>query len=271
MGRVGRHPDRGLQHGRLIVSSTEHCVWAHDLVASYRRLFGSYRALRSITFGAVAGEITAVVGPNGAGKTTLFRVLLGLMRLDGGSCLVGGLAPAEYRRRHGIAYLPESPQLPRGWTGLDVLGRGADLVPGGAERRQEYELALERVALDRRTVAKEVGKCSNGTQRRLWLACALIGDPDVVMLDEPFAGLDPTGRGILRREMDAARARGATVLMATHDLAETARLADRIVFLQDGCTKASKALGRGGESVSATGLEREFFGEGKDATSGPLP
>lgn len=253
----------------MFVNSNEHCVWAQDLVSSYRRFLGSRPALRGVTFQAGAGEITAVVGPNGAGKTTLFRVLLGFMRPDSGGCLVGGLPPAEYRRRHGIAYLPESPELPRGWTGLDVLGRGADLAARREDRRNEYALALERAALDRRTLAKEVGKCSNGTQRRLWLACALIGDPDVVLLDEPFAGLDPPARRALRREMDGARARGAAVLIATHDLAETARLADRIVFLEDGRARATKAL-EPGDAVSVSGLEEEFFSEGDDAASGSI-
>lgn len=252
-----------------IVNPDKHRIRVQNLVASYRRFLGSRPVLRGVTFGARSGEVTAVVGPNGAGKTTLFRVLLGFMRPDSGDCLVGGLPPDEYRRRHGIGYLPESAKLPRGWTGLDVLGRGADLAVGRRERRSEYSLALKRAALDRRSLAKEVGKCSNGTQRRLWLACALIGDPDVVVLDEPFAGLDPPARRALRHQMRAARARGAAVLLATHDLAEAARLADRIVFLEGGCTKATKTL-EPGDAVSVAGLEREFFGESDDAVPGPL-
>ena len=244
-------------------------MWAQDLVASYRRFLGSRSALRGVTFGAGAGEITTVVGPNGAGKTTLFRVLLGFMRPDGGNCRVGDLPPAEYRRQHGIAYLPEAARLPSGWTGIDVIGRSVDLAVGREERGSELAIALERAALDRRTLAKQVGKYSNGTQRRLWLACALISDPDVVVLDEPFAGLDPPARRALRREMRATRARGATVLIATHDLAEAARLADRIVFLARGRTKATKVL-QPGDGASSTSLEREFFGEGNDAISGSL-
>lgn len=245
----------------------EHLVSAQDLVAVYPKLFRAQRALRGATLTARTGEITAVVGPNGAGKTTLFRILLGFMRAESGRCLVGGLAPLDYRRRHGVAYVPEFPILPRGWMGRDVLGRAADLAVGPEKRREAFVQSLKRVALDGETLSKDVRKCSHGTQRRLWLACALIGDPAFQVLDEPFSGLDPPARAALRREMLAARARGATVLIATHDLGETARLADRIVLLENGRTKAAKTLAESG-GVSGEGLEREFFGANGEAMPG---
>ena len=243
----------------------EHLVLVRDLVASYPRLFRGQRVLRGATLTARTGEITAVVGPNGAGKTTLFRILLGFMQAQSGYCLVGGLAPLDYRRRHGVAYVPEFPKLPRGWTGRDVLGRGADLAVGREKRREAFVQSLKRVALDDRTLSKDVRKCSHGTQRRLWVACALIGDPVFLVLDEPFSGLDPPARAALRREMLAARARGAAVLVATHDLGETARLADKIVLLENGRTKAARPLGG---AVSGEGLEKELFGASDDAMSG---
>lgn len=250
---------------RLIAETDleENLVSAQNLVASYPKFFRAQRALRGATLTARTGEITAVVGPNGAGKTTLFRILLGFMRAESGSCLVGGLAPLDYRRRHGVAYVPEFPHLPRGWTGRDVLGRGADLAVGPEKRREAFLQSLERVALDDETLSKDVRKCSHGTQRRLWLACALMGDPAFLVLDEPFSGLDPPARVALRREMFAARTRGAAVLIATHDLGETARLADRIVLLEDGRTKAARTLAESGDE-SGEGLEREFFAASDD-------
>jgi len=245
----------------------EHLVSAQNLVASYPRLFRRQRALRGATLMARIGEITVVVGPNGAGKTTLFRILLGFMRADSGHCLVGGLAPPDYRRRHGVAYVPEFPRLPRGWTGRDVLGRGADLAVGRERRREAFVQSLRRVALDDQILSKDVRKCSHGTQRRLWLACALIGDPAFLVLDEPFSGLDPPARAALRHEMFAARARGAAVLVATHDLGETARLADRIVLLENGRTESAKTLA-GNDGVSGERLEKELFGANDDAISG---
>ena len=235
-------------------------VSAEGVSASYRGIWRRHVALHSITFRARAGEITALVGPNGAGKTTLFRVLLGFLRADDGRCRVGGLEPADYRRRHGVAYVPEFPRFPRGWTGRDILGRSVDLAMGPDKRHDGFTRALERTGLDSRALSKPAVKCSNGTQRRLWLACALIGDPDVVVLDEPFAGLDPPARAELRRQMQSSRARGAAVLIGTHDLAEVARLADRIVAVKDGATTDTKIL-TPGNVVSGAGLERELFGE----------
>ncbi len=235
------------------------CVTMERVSASYRGVRKRHVALRSITFGARAGEVTALVGPNGAGKTTLFRVLLGFLRADGGRCRVGGQEPVSYRRHHGVAYVPEFPRFPRGWTGLDILGRSVDLVVGPDERRDAFTQALDRAGLDSQTLATAARKCSNGTQRRLWLACALIGDPDLVVLDEPFTGLDPPARAELRREIRSCRTRGAAVLIGTHDLAEVARLADRIAAVEDGATTGTKIL-TSSDTVSGAGLERELFG-----------
>ncbi len=233
-------------------------VWATDMYASYRGIWSRHGVLRGITFDGRAGEVTALVGPNGAGKTTLFRVLLGFLVVDRGDCRVGGLKPADYRRTRGIAYVPEFPKFPSAWTGRNVLGRAVDLVTEPVEREEEFARALERAGLESPMLSKDVQKCSNGVQRRLCLACALVGDPDVVILDEPFAGLDPPARIALRREMDSARRRGATVLVSTHNLTEVARSADRVVFLESGRATGTRDL-TGRHLVSGAELEEEMF------------
>lgn len=227
-----------------------------DLFASYRTGFRRHTVLTGVDMSAESGMITAVVGPNGAGKTTLFSVITGLLRPDRGRCLVGGLRPVDYRRRHGVGYLPELSAFPRGWTVRDLLARGADLSTS-EDSAKVFATALARTGFDSATLSKPVDKCSKGMRRMVGLAYALAGDPALVVLDEPFSGLDVHARARLRREMIAARDLGATVLFASHELLEVERLADRAFILEDGSVRTAGA-GDGGVSAG-TGLEAELM------------
>lgn len=212
-------------------------VEAKGLVVSYHSFFRRTTVLRGADMTAEPGEITAVVGRNGAGKTTLFLTLLGLLRPDAGACVVGGLSPSAYRRSHGAGYLPESASLPRGWTGRDLLARSVDLAVAPEERAAEFGRAVSRTGLDRSSLSKREHKCSMGMRRRIAFGCALVGNPKLLVLDEPFAGLDLPACKAMRREMRAARDRGATVLFASHRLAEVERLADCVFVLVGGVTE----------------------------------
>lgn len=228
-----------------------------DLVASYRTGFRRHAVLKGVDLSTGPGMVTAIVGPNGAGKTTLFSVVMGLLRPDRGRCLVGGLRPADYRRGHGVGYLPEVSAFPRGWRVLDLLARGADLSAPEACAR-DFDTAVARTGFDSATLCKPVEKCSKGMQRTVGLAYALSGDPALVVLDEPFSGLDARARAGLRREMLAARDRGASVLFASHELLEVGRLADRTFILEDGKVRTAGAADDR-MSVGA-GLEAELTG-----------
>ena len=233
-------------------------VQASDLTASYRGLFRRHRVLRGMDLVAGPGEVTALVGPNGVGKTTFFGILLGVLRPEKGSCTVGGLRPDEYRRRQGVGYLSQSCTFPRGWTGRDLLARAADLsVRTG--RSAVFGTATERAGVDSDTLSRRLSKCSNGVRRRLGLAWALAGDPSLVVLDEPFVGLDPAARVRLRDEMLAARSRGATVLFSSHELEVVARVADRVFILADGRTRPF-VMGSASEADEVTRLEQELLG-----------
>jgi len=231
-------------------------VVVEDLFASYRTGFRRNTVLTGVDMSAAPGEITAIVGPNGAGKTTLFSVITGLLRPDRGRCLVGGLRPADYRRRHGVGYLPELSAFPRGWTVRNMLGRGADLSVS-EDSAKVFATAIARTGFDSATLSNPVDKCSKGMQRMVGLAYALAGDPALVVLDEPFSGLDVHARARLRFEMIAARDRGATVLFASHELLEVERLADQVFILENGSVRTA---GGGDEGVSAgTGLEAQLM------------
>ncbi len=230
---------------------------------SYRRLFRHRQVLSEIDFVARSGEITAIVGPNGAGKTTLFRALLGFLPVDAGKCIIGGLPPMEYRQQKGIAYQPETIDFPGWWSARDVLGYGVDLSGiSKDDRHAAFRKAISRTRFDAATLLRPARRYSKGMKRRLSLAYALIGEPTVVLLDEPFAGLDPPARHALRVEITSARNRGATVVLASHELGEVERLANRACILADGSIRPGPVLSPGDAPVD-TILEAEFTGSGE--------
>ena len=240
-------------------------VFAQDLSVSYGGVGSILRrrrqpVLREASIRVQAGEVVGLVGPNGAGKTTFFKTLLGFMRAQSGKCLVGGEDPGQYRRRRGVGYVPESVVLPRGWRARDLLCCAVDLSVPLDEREEAYAQAVARAGLesDPAALSRKATKCSNGVQRRIWMACALAGDPEIVLLDEPFAGLDPPARRGLRLSVRSARARGAAVLVASHELAEVARIADKVVLLRKGVTETVQAIDRADNDAVAA-MEAAIF------------
>jgi ABC-2 type transport system ATP-binding protein len=188
--------------------------------------------IRDVTFRCEPGTVTGFLGPNGAGKTTTLRVLCGLSNPDAGRATVLGGAYRDLpnpARRVGVL-LDASAQHP-GRRGREALAVSAQTI-GVGERRVDDLLAL--VGLDRSAARKRVRQYSLGMRQRLGLAHALLGDPEVLILDEPANGLDPEGmrwmRGLLRDFAD----RGGTVLLSSHLLHEVQAIADRIVIIGDG-------------------------------------
>jgi ABC-2 type transport system ATP-binding protein len=200
-------------------------------VRELTKAYGDHRAVDRLTFTAPPGRVTGFLGPNGAGKTTTFRCLLGLARPTAGAALIGGRAYHELAApRRTVGAVLESAGFHPARTGRDhlrIVARAAGLDPAGIEP------ALATVGLagaaDRR-----VGGWSLGMRQRLGIATALLGDPAVLLLDEPANGLDPEGvrwvRGILRSWADDGR----TVMVSSHQLAEIAQVVDRVVIVRDG-------------------------------------
>lgn len=200
-------------------------------VSGITRTYGSTRAVDNVSFGAPAGRITGFLGPNGAGKTTSLRILLGLAAPQAGQALIGGRRYADLPRPRGVVgAVLDSMGFHPGRSGRDhlrVIARAA-----GIPLRRADEV-LEFVELTG-SAHRGVGGYSQGMRRRLALATALLGDPSVLVLDEPANGLDPAGIAWLRQLLVDWARQGRTVLFSSHLLAEVESIADRIVIISRG-------------------------------------
>jgi ABC-2 type transport system ATP-binding protein len=203
------------------------------------KTFGSVRAVESLTFDAPVGAVTVLLGPNGAGKTTTVRLTTGALVADSGDIEVLGLHPKlngdEVRRRVGI--VPPKPafydQL-TGWENLRFAARIFESNEGAALD------AAERFSIQD-ALLQEVGGYSTGMRTRLALARAVIHDPEVLLLDEPTAGLDPeSSRNVLELIRELA-GRGRTIVLCTHLLHEAEGIADQLVLMNNGHAQAAGA------------------------------
>jgi ABC-2 type transport system ATP-binding protein len=191
---------------------------------------GRPAALRDVSLHVPAGSIWAVVGPNGAGKSTLLALALGFIRPSSGSVSLAELAPRDYLRDEGAGYLPERFSLPRAWRAGDALRMLARLDGGAAA---DIERASALLGLGPHA-GQRAGELSRGLLQRVGLAQALLARRALIVLDEPTEGLDPVWRIRLRDVVAGLRAEGRTILMASHDLGEVERIADRAVLLEGG-------------------------------------
>jgi heme exporter protein A len=197
--------------------------------------YGTSRALGGVDLALAAGRVCALLGPNGAGKSTLLGILSTLIRPSAGEVVYadeGGATPRGGALRRRIGVLSHDSFLYGGLTAHENLafyGRLYDVEdPGRAGR------LLDEVGLEADARARPVATYSRGMVQRLALARALLHDPDVLFLDEPFTGLDRNGAEALGRALAAARARGAVVLVISHDLEPLAGVTDHVVVLRRG-------------------------------------
>ncbi len=206
---------------------------------SVSKTFGSVRAVESLTFTAPAGAVTVLLGPNGAGKTTTVRLATGALVADRGDIEVLGLHPKingdEIRRRVGV--VPPKPAFYDQLTGWENLRFAAQIFNSDEIAALD---AAERFSIED-ALLQEVGGYSTGMRTRLALARAVIHDPEVLLLDEPTAGLDPeSSRNVLELIRELA-GRGHTIVLCTHLLHEAEGIADRVVLLNNGHAQATGA------------------------------
>ena len=191
-------------------------------------------AVEDVTLEVRAGEVMGIAGPNGAGKSTLLSLLLGYERPTAGVIRVDGLAPREYVRRFGIGYLAELVTIEPRWTVDGALQRFAALagIPA-AQQVLRVDEVVELLGLDEHR-HKRIRHLSKGNLQRVGLAQALLQSQTVYILDEPTHGLDPVWTARFREIVAALRRPGRAILIASHNLEELERLADRVAILNTG-------------------------------------
>ena len=200
-------------------------------VQELTKSFGKFQALRGLDLRVERGEVHGFLGPNGSGKSTTIRVLLGLLRADGGTVTLLGGNPwtdvVELHKR--LAYVPGDVSLWPGMTGgeaIDLLGA----LRGGIDEPRRAEL-LERFELD---PTKRGRQYSKGNRQKVAIVAALASNVELLILDEPTSGLDPLMEKVFQEVIGEAKQRGATVLLSSHVLAELESLADQLSIIRDG-------------------------------------
>jgi len=191
-------------------------------------------ALDDLTLQIQPGEVFGLAGPNGAGKSTLIALLLGFLGPSSGIVRIHGLPPRRFVERHGVGYLSELVNIPVAWRVQQALHRYALLAGVSAgELHERIERSIVRLGLEEHR-GKRVRQLSKGNLQRLGLAQALLHDERVVVLDEPTHGLDPVWTQRFRDLVQALRRDDRIILIASHNLDELARLADRVAILDHG-------------------------------------
>ena len=194
--------------------------------------YGGRAVVQDVSFRCDPGTVTGFLGPNGAGKTTTMRMIVGLSRPDGGHATVLGTPYRELPNPgQRVGVLLDASAQHAGRRGREALAVGAETIGAAGERTDQL---LDLVGLDRGAARKRVRQYSLGMRQRLGIAHALLGEPEVLILDEPANGLDPEGmrwmRGLLRDFAD----RGGTVFLSSHLLHEVEAVADRLLIIRDG-------------------------------------
>ena len=230
-----------------------------------RKRYGRADVLSGVTIEVAAGEVVGLLGPNGAGKTTTFRLLLGLEHPDAGSIRMGGTdvtgAPAHERARAGLGYLAQEPSVFRGlraWENVAVALEGLPRTrrPRGPALEREARARLAEFGLEA-LADRNAALLSGGERRKLEIARAMAAQPTVLLLDEPFAGVDPRGVTELRATIASLRGRGVGLLLTDHRVAEALQSCDRAYVLDRGVVLRQ---GRPDEVVADPGVRAAFLG-----------
>ncbi|MEM6517872.1 MAG: ABC transporter ATP-binding protein [Cyanobacteria bacterium P01_C01_bin.70] len=214
-------------------------VQTYNLTKTYRTGFWLNQLVTPLSqcnLSVQPGETFGLLGPNGAGKTTLLKLLLGIVRPTSGRATVLGQPVGDRTVKHRVGYLPENAYFYDYLTGQELLRYTAGLFGLSArQQRQRIAQLLDMVGLDPQTIHKKpLKKYSKGMLQRVGLAQAIINDPDIVLLDEPMSGLDPTGRFRVREVIMTLKEKGKTIFFNSHVLSDVEAICDRVAILDRG-------------------------------------
>jgi ABC-2 type transport system ATP-binding protein len=218
-------------------------IAVENVSKTYGRFGRRTRALEGVSLEVRRGETVGLIGPNGAGKTTLLSCLLGFLRPDSGSIRIDGRPADDLAIRSRTGYMPERLGFDRDLTGSDFLEFHWRLSGGDSARTDaEVREAAARVGLEPDALARRLRTYSRGMLQRIGVAQATLGRPDILFLDEPASGTDPLGVVTVRERILEAKARGATIVLNSHQLPEVEKVCDRVVFIDHGRLTRSETL-----------------------------
>jgi ABC-2 type transport system ATP-binding protein len=201
---------------------------------SVTKNFGAFAAVDEVSYTIQKGEFFALLGPNGAGKTTIVRMLLDFIKPSSGSITINGLPASDPEIRKHIGYIAEQHMIPPYLSGFEYLSRHASLIGMfGSAAEREIDRVLEIVDM-KGPERKKSATYSRGMQQRIGLGAALMGEPTLLILDEPITGLDPIGIRDVRKILENLRGRGVTVVLNSHLLSEVEKMCDTAAILYKG-------------------------------------
>jgi lipopolysaccharide export system ATP-binding protein len=225
------------------------------------KTFGGRTVVRAVDLQLTSGEVVGLLGPNGAGKTTTFSMVVGLIGPDSGRVLLDDQDvtgdPMYVRARNGIGYLPQEPSIFRGLTVEENVMAILETLPiSGSERRERLATLLEELGLTALARSRAY-TLSGGERRRVEITRALVNRPKFILLDEPFAGIDPIAVAEIQKIVGHLRDRGIGVLITDHNVRETLRITDRAYIVHDGSVFRS---GTPGSLAADDDVKRTYLG-----------
>ena len=225
------------------------------------KAYGEKKAVDDLNLHIAPGEIYGFIGHNGAGKTTTLKSVAGILQFDAGEIYIDGISikenPLECKRR--FAYIPDNPDLYDYMTGIKYLNFIADIFGVGANDRQErikkYADAFELTA----DLAQPIAACSHGMKQKLAIIAAWLHEPKLILMDEPFVGLDPKASHLLKEMMRQVCDKGGAIFFSTHVLEVAEKLCDKVAIIKSGRLIRSGTMEevKGDESLEDVFLEME--------------
>ena len=210
-------------------------------IRHFKMSFGDKTVIKDLSFDVFRGEVFGFLGSNGSGKTTTLRALLGLYQPTAGDLLING-KPYSVESQIRLGYLPEERGLYKKEKVLDVMLYFGQLKGLSRKEAKDFSLKfLERVNLADKANT-QLDKLSGGQQQKIQLGVTIMGDPELLIMDEPAKGFDPVNRRLLMNIIEEQRKAGATIIYVTHRMEEVERLCDRLILLKDGQAAAYGTL-----------------------------
>ncbi len=230
-------------------------------ISNLRKDYSTVRAVDGVSFDVRQGEILGLLGPNGAGKTTTIRIILNILESDGGEVLYDG-TPFSETIRNAIGYLPEERGIYQKYRLMDTIAYFAELRGiTGAQARKEALRWLDRFSL-LPYQSSRIDELSKGNQQKIQFIISIIHDPALVVLDEPFSGLDPVNQDILKDVLLELRQQQKAIIFSTHQMDQAERLSDTLCLINKGRVLLSGPLHQVKQRYGRNTLRLEFHGDG---------